>query len=118
MIVVLDSNALLMPFQYNLNLDMEIERILGPAEIYVPSCVIGELNKLAKKRMEARAALQLAGKYRVVEVNERGDRGVMEAAKKLGAVVVTNDKEFMKILKKNGIKIIFMKQNHLVMEDD
>lgn len=118
MIVVLDSNALLMPFQYNLNLDMEIGRILGHADIYVPSCVIGELKRLASRRWEAKAALQLAGKYRIVEVENPGDRGVMEAAKKLGAIVVTNDRELMNILKKNGIKIISMKQNHLVMEDD
>ena len=116
--VVVDSNALLMPFQYNLNLDIEIQRLLGNAEIYVPSCVLGELEKLSRKRWEGKAALQLAQKYRIVEVNNLGDKGVMEAAEKLNAKVVTNDRELIEKLRKSGIKVIFMKQNHLVMDDD
>jgi len=116
--VVLDSNALIMPFQYNINLDIEIEKILGKGDIYVPSCVIGELKRLSTKRWEAKAALQLAEKYKIVEVEKLGDKGVIEAAKKLKAIVVTNDRELAEKLKREGIKIISLKQNHLVMEYD
>ncbi|MCD6370244.1 MAG: twitching motility protein PilT [Thermoplasmata archaeon] len=116
--VLLDSNALLMPFQYNLNLDSELTRLLGDYEVYVPSCVLGELRKLSKRRWEAKAALQLAEKYTIVEVKNLGDKGVIEAAKKLKAVVVTNDKALRIKLLREKIKVIFMKQNHLVIIDD
>jgi rRNA-processing protein FCF1 len=116
--VVLDSNALIMPFQYSINLDLEIEKIVGSPEIYVPSCVIGELKRLSTKRWEAKAALQLAEKYNVVEVEKMGDEGVVEGAKKLNAVVVTNDRELIERLKREGIKVISLKQNHLVMDYD
>ncbi len=116
--VVLDANALMMPFEYKMNLDLEIERVLGKAELFVPSCIIGELEKLSKKRWEAKAALQLARKYKVIEVKQLGDRGVLEAAKKLNAYVVTNDRALLRILKSEGIRVLSMKQNRLVMEYD
>ena len=47
-----------------------------------------------------------------------GDRGVIEAAKKLKAAVVTNDRVLINKLIKERIAVIFMKQNHLVMVDD
>ncbi|MCD6275720.1 MAG: PIN domain-containing protein [Thermoplasmata archaeon] len=116
--VVLDANALMMPFEYKINLDLELLRLLGKYEAYVPSCVLGELERVARRRWEAKAALQLADKYRRVEVESLGDRGVIEAAKKLKAAVVTNDRVLINKLIKEGIAVIFMKQNHLVMVDD
>ncbi len=116
--VVLDANALMMPFEYRLNLDLEIKRILGNVNILVPSCILGELERLSRKRWEAKAALQLAKKYEMIEVEKLGDNGVLEAAKKLNAYVVTNDRALARILKKEGIKVLSMKQNHLVIEND
>ena len=116
--VVLDANALMMPFEYRLNLDLEIRNTLGDANIFVPSCIVGELERLSKKRWEAKAALQLARKYEIINVENLGDKGVLEAAKKLKAYVVTNDRALARILKKEGIKVLSMKQNHLVIEND
>ncbi len=116
--VVVDSNALMMPFQHRINLDLELERLLGKFEIYVPSCVLGELKRISRRRHEAKAALQLAAKYSVVKVESLGDKGVMEAAKKLNGMVLTNDRAFITALHREGIGVIYMKQNHLVMYDD
>jgi len=38
--VVLDANALMMPFQYRINIDMELQRLLGNPAVYVPTSVI------------------------------------------------------------------------------
>jgi len=116
--VVLDTNALMLPFQVRLNLDSEIQGILGDAEIYVPSSVMGELERLSKRRWEAKAALQLAQKYRRVQVTSLGDNGVLEAAKKLNAWVVTNDEEFISRLRREGVPVIYLRQNHLRAYDD
>ncbi len=114
--VVLDANALLMPFQYGINLDAEIQRLVGNAEVYVPSSVLGEVERIAKRRWEGRAALRLASKYRVFEVENLGDEGVIEAGKKLNAYVVTNDRKLISRLVNEGIKVISLSNNHLVIE--
>ncbi len=116
--VVLDSNALMMPFIYKINLDIEILNLIGNAEFYVPSSVIGEIKRLSEKKWEAKAAMNLLKKYRVINVNNIGDDGVLEAAKKLNAYLLTNDEELRERAKKEKIKVIFMKQNHLVVDDD
>ena len=116
--VILDANALMMPFQYRINLDMEISRLVGIANIYVPSSVVGEIERISKKRWEAKAALQLLKKYDVCVTDYLGDRGVIDCAKKLGGYVVTNDRKLIKELRKLGIKVIELRGNHLVMPDD
>jgi len=106
--VVLDTNALLMPFQFGINIDLEIRNLLGEVEVLVPSCVIAELKKLKVK--EAGAALSLAGKYRQVQTSLKGDEGVIEAAKEHRAAVITNDQELISILRKLSISTIRMRE--------
>jgi len=106
--VVLDSNALLIPFQFKVDIVSEITRLLGNVEIIVPSCVIDELTKI--KASEAKAAIKLANKFRVVEASKKGDRGVIEIAKKEHAAVVTNDQELIKILRNSSIPVIRMRE--------
>lgn len=106
--VVLDTNALMMPFQFNVNIDKEIERLLGGARVIVPSCVIEELDEL--NTPEAKGARRLSERYEIVEVEEKGDKGVLEAARRLGAAVVTNDQEFIEILRKSSVPVIRMRE--------
>ncbi len=109
--VVLDTNGLLMPFQFSLNLDDEIQRLVGDARVYVPSSVIDELKGLDEK-----ASLELAKKYREIEVEKSGDEGVLEAAKKLDGMIVTNDKELKKRAVKERIPIAYLRsKTHLEM---
>ncbi len=116
--VVLDTNALMMPFEFKINIDLELTLLLGSPDIFVPSCVIGELCKLSMERKEAKAALQLSKKYSLINVNELGDRGVAEAGARLDGYVLTLDKNFIKILIQNGMKVITLKNNHLVIKND
>jgi len=107
--VILDANSLLMPFQFSINLDQELRRLIGNAQIYVPSSVIDELTALDKK-----APLELSKKYREVNVEKDGDDGVLEAARKLGGVVVTNDKELKKrALDQNNPVAFLRSKSHL-----
>ena len=75
---MLDANALLMPFQFRMNLDKEISRLLGEIRVVVPSSVVDEISRLQTR--EAKAALALAGKYEVVETELAGDDGVLDVA--------------------------------------
>ncbi|MFW6196810.1 MAG: DUF120 domain-containing protein [Thermoplasmatota archaeon] len=107
--VILDANALIMPFQFGLNLDFELERLFGNHEIYVPSSVMNELRGLGRKD-----ALSLSKKYNKIKVTKKGDEGVLEAAKKLDGVIVTNDKELKKRALKNNFSVAYLRsRSHL-----
>jgi rRNA-processing protein FCF1 len=112
--VVLDTNALLMPFEFSLNLDFEL---LGDYEILVPGPVVGELKR-SKSRF-ARAALEFSRRYSIVETEKQGDDGVADVAARLGAFVLTNDVELQRKLRKMKIKTIRLRsRSHLVLDED
>ncbi len=114
--VVFDANALLMPFQFGLNLDMEIESLIGEFHGVVPSPILGEVRKNGGKW--AKAAVSLARKYEVMRTEHMGDASVMELGKKLDAVVVTNDEALQEKLRDEGIPYMYMKnKSRLVMWD-
>ena len=105
--VIMDANALLMPFQFGLNLDIEIESLIGEFHGVVPSPILGEVRKNGGKW--AKAALSFARKYEVLRTENMGDKAVMELAKKLHAIVVTNDEALQRKLRLEGIPYIYMK---------
>jgi|GEM_PF-189738 len=109
--IVLDTNALLMPFQFDINLDLELERLFGISEsnTFVPSSVQQELRGLGKK-----AALKMSEKYSSIEVEKKGDEGVLEAAEELDGVIVTNDKDLKKRALARKIPVAYLRsKSHL-----
>ena len=106
--VVLDSNALLMPFQFKIDVQSELEMLVGKVSIVVPSCVLEELSRMSLS--EAKGAMKYAERFPVVQASAKGDKGIIEAAKKRKAAVVTNDQELIKILKKSSIPVIRMRE--------
>ena len=116
-IVLLDTNALLMPFQFRVNLETELGRLMGSADITIPSPVWTELEFLAERDRDARAALQLAARYRVIEAPGSADDALLALASSLRAVVVTNDQPLLDRLRAASIPRIFLRsRNHLVAE--
>jgi rRNA-processing protein FCF1 len=115
--VVLDTNALLMPFEFSLNLDVELRSLLGNCEILVPGPVLGELRR--SKSKFGSAALALSRRYCIAETEKQGDDGVVDVASRLGAFVLTNDTELRRKLRKMKIKTIHLKsRSHLVLDED
>ncbi len=116
-VAVLDANALLMPFQFRLNLEAELRRLLGECEIVVPEPVLGELELHREGTREARAARQLAARYRAVAAEGRGDDAVIEVAQATKGVVVTNDAALLARLKTLRLpRITLRSRSHLVLE--
>ena len=116
--VILDSNFLMVPFQFNIDIFQEIEYLLQKkVDFIVPSSVKLELTGISARggegASEASLALQLASRCRVVEVSlqpqETVDDAIIKAAQKLGAVVATNDIELKKKLRGIHIAVIFMR---------
>ncbi len=115
--VILDANALIMPFQFRVNLEAELRRLLGDHEVFVPSPVVEELRGLTKSVQEARPALKLAQRFRILDVPGGADDAILEAASRLRAVVVTNDATLLRELKKASLPRIFLRsRSHLVLE--
>lgn len=114
-IVVLDTNALLMPFEIRINLDLAVTNLIGDAKMVVPGPLIGELKHLDHKF--ANAALDLARKYEIVQAETSGDDAVVEVAARLGGYVLTNDKELRARLRRMKIPLIYLRSGtHLVVE--
>jgi len=97
--VVLDTNALMMPYQFGINIEKEINRLLGICRIIVPCTVVEEMERLAEEGGEAGRAAQLGLSiirkrgFRLMETENKGDDGILETALKIEGAVVTNDKE-------------------------
>ena len=116
-LVLLDANALLMPFQFPVNLETELRRLLGQAEIAVPRPVLIELELLAERDRNAQAAFRLARRYPVLEAQGPADDALLDLAAAKRAVVVTNDQPLLERLKAAGIPRVFLRsRNHLVAE--
>ncbi|HNT60654.1 MAG TPA: hypothetical protein PKJ97_01610 [Candidatus Bilamarchaeaceae archaeon] len=114
--VVLDTNFLLLPLQFKINIFGQIEGLLEiPHGMVVPSGVVGELKAIShgkgKDGAAARFALGLIGKgkARVVPSTGNVDDWIVEYAVKEGAIVATNDMLLRNRLKKGGVKVIAMR---------
>ena len=106
--VILDSNFLMIPFQFNIDVFQEIEYLLQKkVDFVVPSVVKSELTGISTRggegASEASLALQLASRCRVVEValepHESVDDAIVKASQKLSAVVATTDIDLKKRLR-------------------
>ncbi len=122
--VVLDTNALLMPYQFDINIERELNRLLGVCRIIVPRSVVEEVEKLAEKGGEVGRAAQLAlsiikkKNFRVIETDMKGDDGVIETAIKMEAAILTNDKELKKKAKEMRLCVIYLREGEkLEMEE-
>lgn len=108
--VVLDTNALLLPFTSGVRIDAELERVVGPVQWLVPSSVAWELERLAKGKdnaaRAARMAQKLVARAATVETSLPGDDGVLEVATKNSALLVTNDRKLQEEARKRGIRVL------------
>jgi len=114
--VILDTNALLMPFQFKVNLDRELKRLFGEIPVFVPSSVLGELANLPDKN--SKAALALARKYKIVETELRGDDAVLDLAIRREGAVVTNDKGLIARLREEGLPVVRLRSKRYLVVDD
>lgn len=114
--VVLDTNALLMPFEMKMNLDLAVSDLIGDVRFVVPGPLIGELKRLEHKY--AKAALELARKYEIVQTDGGGDDAVVSVAEMTGGYILTNDKELRRRARKARIPVIYLRSgSHLILEE-
>jgi len=112
--VVLDTNALLMPFTEGTRLEELLDELLGAHTLHVPTSVISELKNLMKNRGElgraAKMALKLSERAKSEPTGRMGDDGILEVARRLGALVVTNDKKLQIECQKSGLEVLVARE--------
>ncbi|KUK61333.1 MAG: SSU processome protein Utp24 [Methanoculleus marisnigri] len=115
--VLLDTNALLMPAQFRVDLYDELLALFGDFEPITLEEVVGELSGLSRGRgrdaAAARVGLAMARRSTVVpsgSTAERVDDRVIEYARREGCTVVTNDRQLRKALLGEGIDVVSMRR--------
>ena len=121
-IVILDSNAAMMLFEFSIDLEDELTRLLGKYHMVVPKPIIKELEFLSKhgkgkKRFISKPALEFLKRYDAVDIDKKGDNAVIHLAKKLSGIVLTNDRDLRDLLRVESLHVIYLRgKNRLVLE--
>jgi hypothetical protein len=114
--VILDTNFLLAPFQFRVDIFAELERILDVKyDLHVTDGVISELQGL--RTMDAKGALSLVkGLPRIAAEGKDVDEALLALASK-NTIICTNDKILIEKLKSKGAPVIYLRQKkHLVLD--
>lgn len=106
-LVLVDTNALFLPFTAGLDLAGEVARARPGARIAVPDAVLDELDDLVARGVpSASAARELAGTFARIASSAPGDPGVLRLARARRAVVVTADRELRRRLLAAGLTVL------------
>ncbi|MFC6786843.1 PIN domain-containing protein [Halobaculum halobium] len=120
--VVLDTNALMMPVECGVRVFEELDRLVDDSDLVTPEAVVAELETLAtgagEEATAASVGRDLAERCRVVETTEEyADDAVVELASAgagsgadgdegFDGYVVTNDRPLRERLLARGVRVI------------
>ncbi len=114
--VILDTNALMMPAQFGVDLFEGLRELLGGCDVFVPAEVVYELRGLSQGRGKnaaaARFGLTVAGRCTVLPPSEDDipvDDKVIRSAEMFNAVVVTNDRKLRDRLLSLRIPVVVLR---------
>ena len=119
-IVILDSNAVMMLFEFSIDFYAELTRLIGKYHLVIPTPVIEELKLLSQKgdgktARKARACLQLVKNIEIKAVEDtQVDDAVFALAQQLNGIVVTNDKNLRRKFKEHHLSVIFLRGKHIL----
>ena len=114
--VVLDTNALLLPFTEGTDLEHQLDEMLGANHWLIPQSVLFELDQISRQGngkvpRAARMARKLAARGKAVPTRQTGDDGFLEVARGHRAVVVTNDRILQSEAEKSGLRVIVAREH-------
>jgi rRNA-processing protein FCF1 len=120
--IIIDTNFLLIPAQFKIDIFRKLEEFGGEFVVLEPS--LDELKKLVKYKsksgMQARIVLHMLNKKNIAAVKtaeKSADDAIVKYASENRCAVATNDKKLIKRLKINEIKIIRLRQKkYFIME--
>jgi hypothetical protein len=119
--VVIDTNFFMVPFQFNVDVITELEKLLPSYKLTTPSFVINELkglkrNNKGKTRLNANLALKLANssKIEIKDISLLENETVDDALLRVSEVLATNDIELKNRAKDKGITVAYLRQKKYI----
>ena len=119
--IVIDTNFFMVPFQFNVDIITELEKILPSYKLTTPSFVINELKGLKKNnkgkiRLNANLALKLANssKIEIKDISLLENETVDDALLRVSEVLATNDIELKNRAKNKGITVAYLRQKRYI----
>lgn len=105
--VVFDSNFLLIPFQFNIDIFSEVRNIVPKSRFIVLKPIVQELDNIRY----GNAAKELIRKRKIKIIPYKGfaDKAIIEYSSKKKCVVCTNDKNLIKRLRKLHVPVIYLR---------
>ncbi|MBP1911445.1 PIN domain-containing protein [Thermococcus stetteri] len=124
-LVVPDTNFLLVPGQFGVDIIGELHRILDVKfRVVVPNVVLDELSLIERKSrgrdlMAVRMAKKLAERFETVGIGRFGERPIDDqifdfAVKNERVIVCTNDKGLKKRLREKGIPVVYLRSKKIL----
>jgi len=124
--IILDTNFLMVPGQFKVDIFSEIDRLMHePYELCIIDSTIDELEKIrktasGKDKLAASLALKLLAvkkpRHLKTEKNLNTDKMIVEHAKSPDFIVATQDAALKRILKLNNTHTIVLRQkSHLAL---
>ena len=124
-LVVPDTNFLLVPGQFGVDIIGELNRILDVRfKMIIPNVVLDELTVIERKSrgkdlMAVRMAKKLAERFETVEIGEFGRRPIDDqilefAVKNERVIVCTNDKGLKKRLRERGVPVVYLRSKKIL----
>ncbi|NPA47348.1 MAG: nucleotide-binding protein [Thermococci archaeon] len=123
--VIPDTNFLLIPGQFGVDVFSELERILDVRfRVLVPTAVIKELSVIERKSrgrdlLAVRMAKEIVKRFDTVDIGEFGRAPTDEliyayAASRPNVIVCTNDKELKKRLRQAGVPVVYLRSRKIL----
>jgi rRNA-processing protein FCF1 len=119
--VLLDTNFMLVPYQFKLDIFNGIEKAIeAPHSFVIPTGVVNELKVLSKGRGKegaaARFALKLVKlhKHESVESSGNVDEWILGYATERGIIVATNDRALREKLKRKRVKVLSLRSRSTI----
>ncbi len=112
--VLLDTNFVLIPYKFKVDVIRELERIIpGKFDLIVTSSIISELKNLGLK---GKFGLDFIKKnnIKIEKYPYNGDDAILEYALKNNCILATNDKELKKKAIKKGLPIIYLRKKRIL----
>lgn len=122
--VMIDTNFFMVPFQFNVDIIDELEKVLPSYKLTTPIFVINELkglkrNNKGKIRLNADLALKLANSsnIEIKDISLENNETVDDALLRVSEVLATNDIELKKRARKKGITVAYLRQKKYIAID-
>tara|TARA_Y100000310_G_scaffold345727_1_gene468909 strand:+ start:16581 stop:16964 length:384 start_codon:yes stop_codon:yes gene_type:complete len=121
--IILDTNFLLIPSQFKVDIFEEIKRIMtSPYKLYIIDKTLDELENIIKlqpikQRIHAKIAKQLIKVYKPIIIKTKKNKNVDNLIINIVTkdhIVATQDMELKRFLKEKKIPLIFLRQKQFL----